>query len=221
MASKVAVDEIIIEVSKLFGIKELKEEQKKGTQAIVNGSDVFISQPTGYGKSLIFQMVPFVTSQLSSGQRLSALSECRNHFALVISPLNSLMRDQIQQLKAKNVQVLSLTDSGITSKKIRDGGYTFLFASPEALLDKFRDDFKAAEVQKRISCVVIDESHCIVKWYGKIRFFNKATVSYALKFGHNINNSQSLLKNLSIPYYNTMTFIDSLIRILVLIAVSL
>ena len=169
------IDQVITNVGSCLGYEQVKEEQRQGVKAIIDGRDVFVAQPTGYGKSAIYQMAPFVKSTMdllrdshsdSVSSLLPEINKTQNScFALVICPLISLMRDQMQKMTEKGIKALSLSDPDTTSKVIRDGDYSFLFTSPESILKTYRSEVMMPSFQKRLVCVVIDESHCIVKWY--------------------------------------------------------
>ena len=82
-------------VCRKFNIENLKEQQSTALYEFLCGKDVFVNLPTGYGKSLIFQMAPLVARELSStlpGQFSSS------SIVLVISPLVALMKDQVNAL---------------------------------------------------------------------------------------------------------------------------
>ena len=91
MAALVEADplprEAISEVSRNHGYERLKEEQLLAIEKFVTGSDVFVSLPMGFGKSLIYGLLPAVFDRLKG---------CREPIsvALIISPLASLMIDQ-------------------------------------------------------------------------------------------------------------------------------
>ena len=148
----------------IFGLKELRLFQRNGAGGILNGKDVFISMPTGSGKSMAFLLLPFAFQFRDENCRPSAPTSNGDEFVLVISPLTSLIRDQTQNLKKKKIPCISLNDPAVSSKSVRESNYRFMFSSPESVLEKFRNDLKSVEVQKRLRCVVVDESHCVVKW---------------------------------------------------------
>ena len=89
----VDLDEIITEPGKCLGFSEIKDYQRSAVKAIVRGSDAFIAQPTGFGKSAIFQMVLFARAAISNLSSIRDLKNQKHYFTLVICPLNSLIRD--------------------------------------------------------------------------------------------------------------------------------
>eukprot|EP00794_Sanderia_malayensis_P001674 gene1674-1864_t len=153
-------DTVLQNACERLRFSELKEKQKEGAKAILQGKDLFVALPTGFGKSAIYQIVPFAVQELQDQNRPK--TSC--YFALVICPLNSLICDQINQLQSKGIRSLSLGDSATTPQKISEHNYSFLFTSPEAVLGDFRKELKRRDFQEFLMCVVIDESHCIVNW---------------------------------------------------------
>ena len=100
----------------------LKEEQKKAILAVYEGKDVFVSLPTGFGKSICFQILPFVFDHKGGG----------NHAVVVVSPLIALMIDQVQSLRCKGVKafIISSGTRDIVPKEFRatKGALAWCFA---------------------------------------------------------------------------------------------
>lgn len=134
----------------------LKPKQKKAVCSLLQGDDVLAVLPTGFGKSMIFTV--FGIAQRESG---------RAAFVLVISPLKSIISDQISQLEgvATAVELTPETVHGVL-----DEPPDFIYSSAEQVLEK---RFLAAlkdpdsKIHNRISAIVIDESHTIETWTGK------------------------------------------------------
>ena len=120
-------------------------------QSALDGNDVLAILPTGGGKSLCFQLPTMM----------------RDGIAIVVSPLISLIKDQVQNLMAKGIKAVSV-HSGMTRREIdialdnaAYGDYKFLYLSPERL----RTDLFRSRVQKMDVCfLVVDEAHCISQW---------------------------------------------------------
>jgi ATP-dependent DNA helicase RecQ len=120
-------------------------------EALLDGHDTVAVLPTGYGKSLLYQ----VPAQLLSGP------------TLVISPLIALMRDQERALRTKGVPVVRL-DSTLkkTSReqnlaRIRKGGPLIVLTTPETLEAR---DARPAIVEGKPVLLCVDEAHCISEW---------------------------------------------------------
>ena len=111
-------------IAKIFGINSLKEYQKESLIALSQNKDCFICQPTGSGKSLVFQALPFfiytkkkLSNTTINGNEYekitasSVLANC-NLKILVVSPLFSLIQDQENKLSKKKIRVSSITTAG-------------------------------------------------------------------------------------------------------------
>ena len=81
---------------RVFGHDHLKPVQSEAVQALLQGEDVFITVPTGYGKSLIYQMLPACAAFILERLRKAAASV---PLVLVVSPLLALMEDQANKLR--------------------------------------------------------------------------------------------------------------------------
>ena len=139
-----------------FGHKKLKKEQYKIIKNILNGNDVCGVLPTGFGKSVCYQL-PFLYT---------------NKSVIVVSPLISLIEDQVKQLKKMNIPVCSL-DSNNKNKssclrEIFSGENKIIFSTPEylALNDKV---LRTLEANKQLALIAIDESHCVSNWGNDFR----------------------------------------------------
>lgn len=134
-----------------FGYDSFREGQKKIIEAILSGRDALAIMPTGAGKSVCYQvpalMLPGVT--------------------LVISPLISLMQDQVKALNEAGIHAAFINSSlteGQISKAIRLAGagtYKIIYVAPERLESREFLDFAS---RADISMVTVDEAHCISQW---------------------------------------------------------
>ena len=134
-----------------FGYDSFRPGQEKLVDAILAGQDVLGIMPTGAGKSLCYQ----VPALLMSG------------ITLVVSPLISLMKDQVGALNQAGVHAAyinsSLTDNQITKALAfaKQGRYKIIYVAPERLETWGFLDF-ATHVE--ISMITVDEAHCISQW---------------------------------------------------------
>ena len=156
----------------------LKPMQVKCWHNAINGMDVMAVLPTGYGKSLIFQLLPFMLT----------VKNTRN-IVIIVAPLTSIIIDQVKVLPLRNIipavfksediskEVESLFVSTDKTKKIPDedistdieiikkGEFDLLFAHPEALLsDDGRRLMKSSVFQENVVALVVDEAHCVITW---------------------------------------------------------
>ena len=153
-------DEIVDDAAKALGCYKLREFQQNAAVGILKGHDVLVSQPTGSGKSLTFQLLPFtVVRPIVPNED----NDDKKAFVLIISPLVALIRDQVTKLRGMGHVCLTLDDE-FDSRLYDLGTFTYIFASPEAILNKYRKLLKSDHFQKHLICTVVDEAHCIVKW---------------------------------------------------------
>ena len=147
-----------------LGYPTIKPEQLEAVESLLKGEDVFLSVPTGFGKSLVFQMLPFCADSLLR----SCTSRYKSPVVVVIAPLLSLMHDQVSKLVSKGVK--AVCDSGENPSVIFtaavEGGFTHLFGSPESFVGNksYRALFSDAAFSEVVVALAIDEAHCIVKW---------------------------------------------------------
>ncbi len=138
-------------LKKYFGYSDFREGQEMLIDSILSGRDVLGIMPTGAGKSLCYQ----VPALLMPG------------ITLIISPLISLMKDQVQALNQAGIHAAyinrSLSESQI-SKALRlaaAGQYKMIYAAPERLETY---EFLQFARQAEISMLTVDEAHCISQW---------------------------------------------------------
>nr|XP_022292514.1 uncharacterized protein LOC111103492 [Crassostrea virginica] len=141
------------EVLKLFKIEKLKEEQSAILKCILEGRDCMAVLPTGFGKSLPYQMA--VVQQKMKGEDAKKIVVC--------CPLTALMKDQVDKLSViPNVRAIYRDGSKETDCMIREGAFDYLFGAPELLVgdSSFREQLHKFSV----STIVVDEFHTIASW---------------------------------------------------------
>lgn len=141
---------------KLFGITQLHPKQLEVMRAFIDGKDFLAVLPTGFGKSLCFQ--------------LPALLAPEARATVVVSPLIALIKDQINDLRGRRgirpVQGVTGTTSRVVQTEIlrdtADGRVRLLYVSPERLA---RDPvLRGALGRQQLNHVVVDEAHCVSVW---------------------------------------------------------
>ena len=144
-----------------FKVENLKDLQRKALKKLVIGEDVFLIQPTGSGKSLIYQSASMVFDIV---KRTTFKS-----IAVVISPLTSLMQDQVKFLKSIGVtaEFIGEDQQDDTAKTaVERGDCQIVFGSPESFLssDRWRKMLSSKVYEERLCLVAVDEAHCISHW---------------------------------------------------------
>ena len=107
----------------------LRAEQHTALKAFIEKRDVFCVLPTGFGKSLIYQLVPLVLEEMGLGKKI----------LIVISPLIALMEDQVKE--AAKLELVAMQLGVHDDKQILNGECSLVFGTPEAwiLREKWRD----------------------------------------------------------------------------------
>ncbi|MBU0467751.1 MAG: DNA helicase RecQ [Candidatus Omnitrophica bacterium] len=134
-----------------FGYDTFRPLQEKCILSVLDKKDTLLIMPTGGGKSLCYQIPALIFSGLT----------------VVISPLISLMKDQVSQLKELGVESevinssLSNDEYNTNKMMVQSGQTKLLFVAPETL---FKPDILEMLEQCKVDCITIDEAHCISEW---------------------------------------------------------
>ena len=134
-----------------WGYDSFRDLQEEIITSIGEGKDTLGLMPTGGGKSITFQ-VPALAQE---------------GICIVITPLIALMKDQVQNLRKREIKALAIY-SGMTRQEILTalencifGNYKFLYISPERL---YTEIFRTKLRSMKVSMITVDESHCISQW---------------------------------------------------------
>jgi ATP-dependent DNA helicase RecQ len=147
-------------VCSVFGITALYDKQKEALESFFCGRNVFVNLPTSYGKSLIFQAVPIMADIIHKKDKGSSIM-------VVVSPLKSLMEDQVRALNKLNIPAVCVTDThdDCLIQKIINGEFTHIYGSPECFLSStWRGILSTSRFKDSLVCVAVDEAHCISQW---------------------------------------------------------
>lgn len=148
----------------------LKPEQRQAVRHMYDGRDVFLWLPTGFGKSICYEVLPFLFD-CKLGKCDTVSSE--GSIVIVVSPLVSLMADQVASLRSRGVSAAIMSghkgvDKALlaTDKDVEAGKFSLLFCAPEAIIgsEKWRELLLRPPLSERVVAVAIDEAHCVSKW---------------------------------------------------------
>lgn len=135
----------------VFGYDEFRSLQEEIITSVLNKKDALVVMPTGGGKSLCYQLPALIFNGLT----------------VVVSPLISLMKDQVDQMTQLGIDAV-LLNSSITRmeyneniNRIREGKVKLLYVAPETLL---KNDILNFLESINVECFAIDEAHCISEW---------------------------------------------------------
>lgn len=138
-------------LSQVFGYDQFRPLQEEIISCALRGEDAAGIMPTGAGKSLCYQVPALLLPGLT----------------VVVSPLLSLMQDQIDQLHEAGVSAVTLNSSLNASaymaavQQVRSGEAKLLYVAPETLT---RPDIRVLLEESRVSLLTVDEAHCISEW---------------------------------------------------------
>lgn len=130
--------------------------QENAVRAAVEGKSILAVFPTGGGKSITFQVPALMSGELVKG------------LTVVISPLQSLMKDQVDNLRKNNITdavtingLLDPVERANSFEKVEDGSASILYISPESLRSK---TIERLLLGRKVVRFVIDEAHCFSSW---------------------------------------------------------
>ncbi|MBT8048209.1 MAG: DNA helicase RecQ [Xanthomonadales bacterium] len=138
-------------LQRVFGLQEFRPFQQEIIERVLAGGDAFVLMPTGGGKSLCYQ--------------LPALH--RDGLAIVVSPLISLMKDQVDALQANGVNAamynsnLGAAEAREVLERLHTGQLDLLYVAPERMM---RPGFIHSLESMGIGLIAIDEAHCVSQW---------------------------------------------------------
>ena len=159
-----SVDKLEI-LEKYFGYKNFRRGQEEIIDEIINGRDVLAIMPTGGGKSICYQIPSLILDGIT----------------IVISPLISLMKDQVDTLNSTGINSaflnssLSMYEFNEIMNGIENNKYKIIYVAPERLLS---NEFITAITKIKIAQIAIDEAHCVSQWGHDFRVSYKGIATF-------------------------------------------
>ena len=154
------LDDAISEACKAFGVTDVHVEQRIAISCLLRGRDVFACFPAGYGKSLVYQILPLVS-------KLATPAVCPDGpIVIVVSPLRSLMRDQVLSLQGKGTRAFQVGWCVQDDDCIKNGDCSVFFGTPEVLLgtEEWRSSLQTSPLKDRLIAIAVDEVHTVTQW---------------------------------------------------------
>ena len=137
-------------LKRYFGYDSFRQNQEEIIRHVTSGNDALVLMPTGGGKSICYQIPALALSGT----------------AVIISPLISLMKDQVEALKANGIEAEALNSSNdstadmLIRRRCVAGNIKLLYISPERVMSEI--DYLLSHI--KISLFAVDEAHCISQW---------------------------------------------------------
>lgn len=157
--SVLGIESAVREAFGRLGYSDVRDEQLEAAREFLRGQDVFVSLPTGSGKSCCYGCLPLA---------FNSLRKSSSSVVVVISPLKALMLDQTQIFNAKGIEAIYAGDEldAKSMDSVKSGKYALVFISPEAIIGgcMWREMLRSQIYQENLVAVVVDEAHCVEKW---------------------------------------------------------
>ena len=153
-------EEVSFRLHEIFKLPGFRPNQEDAVNATLDGRDVFVLMPTGGGKSLCYQLPAVVKSGKTRGT------------TIVISPLISLMQDQVEHLLAKNIKASMFSSKGTAEERKQTfnlfihGLLDLIYISPEMISasEQCKRAIRKLYADGKLARVVVDEAHCVSNW---------------------------------------------------------
>ena len=156
----IALSTVVYAVARHLGYPLLKPSQLRAIMAFCLGNDVFMPLPTGFGKTLIYTILPVLFDLLKS---------VKSSIVVVVSPLAALMAEQKRKFIPMGINAEFLGElqlDGAAVQHVTQGFHSLVLVSPENLLynSVLQDMLLTKVYQDNLVAFVVDEAHCIKTW---------------------------------------------------------
>ena len=156
-----------------FQVKNLKKEQRECLEKVLSNEDVLAVLPTGYGKSLIYQLLPSVYEEMYrqthegiNSTNISSISPPKRCCIVVVSPLEYIRKQQVlnRERLGCGIKATSIGESGTTDEKIESGFYNIIYGSAEQWLShRWKACLQSGSLHEA-KVLVVDEIHTVETW---------------------------------------------------------
>jgi len=153
-------NEVFAKLQEIFKLSSFRQNQLEAVNNTLAGKDTFVLMPTGGGKSLCYQLPAVVKSGKTQGT------------TIVVSPLISLMQDQVEHLWEKNIKAGMINSRGSAEERkttfnlFIDGFLDLVYLSPEMISasNQAKNAIDRLYKQGKLARIVVDEAHCVSSW---------------------------------------------------------
>ncbi|XP_052695204.1 uncharacterized protein LOC128173541 [Crassostrea angulata] len=193
-----------------LGIEKLTDFQQQAINDLSEKRDVFVGTKTGSGKTVIYEGIGILNESVT----------------VVLAPLQSILEEQVERLNKLNISAIYIKSSQMHVNDVIAGKYTFIYRSPEILIDtiKWRELFRHPLFARKLGLIVVDEAHTILQWgeshneeepfrecfsrVGELRSLCPATPVLALTATASPTNRRKIMKSLCFKM-NPCVIVDS------------
>eukprot|EP01083_Nonionella_stella_P275897 937140_1 len=143
-------------LQKRFGFTSLKPEQYNIIAKALNGHHCLAVMPTGYGKTLCYQLPVLIHNHYNNVSKTT----------VVISPLVSLIHDQVQAAQLAGINAIGFTGTNASFKNDETAGYELIYVTPEKVVahKEVRQFLKVLYARNMLFQIAVDEAHCVSTW---------------------------------------------------------
>ena len=171
-----SLPEVIEDASRQIGL-HLTDKQVEAIQSFLSGNDVFVSLPTGYGKSIIYAILPLIYDRIRGKVQFqftnirlpSYHAGKKGSLILCISPLTAIMMDQRAKFVGMGISAEYVGEGQkdpTAWRRVLNGEVQLIYISPENLLcnPQYRNMLRSGRYKENLVGVVVDEAHCVKTW---------------------------------------------------------